>query len=222
MTEDAPAPVAEERADAPSPGRRRPARGAVAAGAVVVALTAGAVVAIPLGGWDTVSLESAAIPELGVGELYQGRHYSVRLEEAWVGDVLPDEYDVPDDGMTFVVVRATLRNEWREPDSAATQLLSFDALEQMPRIARRADVRIASDGVHMGILPPGVDMDVLLRWEVPAGSVRPGEPIVFGVTDGRPERALLYEGTAWRDEHTAVQVALVPRPSGELEYPWQR
>jgi len=222
MTDAAPAPVAEEQADAAPSRRRRPGRGTIIACAVVLALGAGAVVAIPLGGWDTVELETAVVPELGVGELYEGRHYSVRLEEAWVGDVMPSEYDVPDEGMTFVVVRATLRNEWREPDSAGTRLLTFAALEELPSVERRASIRIASDGVYSGVLPPGVDMPVLLIWEVPAGSVRAGEPISFGVTDGRPDRAVLYSGTAWRDEHTAVQATLVPRPSEELEYPWER
>ncbi len=219
MTDAAPALAAGEEAHAALP-RRRPGRDGLVAGGVVLALAVGAVAAIPLGGWDTVELGSAAIPELAAGEMYEGRHYSVRLDRAWVGDVVPDEYDAPEEGMTYVLVRATVRNEWREPDSAATELLSFDALELLPRPERRADLRIASDGVYAGILPPGVDMDVLLRWEVPAGSVRVGEPIVFGVTDGRPERAVLYDGTAWRDEHTAVRATLVPDPSEELVYPW--
>ncbi|QNO38593.1 hypothetical protein H4J02_06230 [Protaetiibacter sp. SSC-01] len=226
MTDAAPAPAASapvvEQTGPVAPRRRRPGPGWFIAGGVVLALAAGALVAIPLGGWDTVELETAAVPELPAGDIYEGRHYSVRLDEAWVGDVMPDEYDVPEEGMTFVVVRAMLRNEWREPDAAGTRLLSFAALEELPNVDRRADIRVASDGVYSGVLPPGVDMEVLMFWEVPVGSVRAGEPIAFGVTDGRPDEAVLYSGTAWRDEHTAVQTTLVPRPSGELEYPWER
>ncbi len=219
MTDAAPAPVAEE-APPSAPRRRMPGRGTIVAGAVVLALAVGAVVAIPLGGWDTVELESAAIPELGVGELYEGRHYSVRLEEAWVGDVVPDEYDEPEEGMTFVIVRAVVRNEWREPDGDASRLLTFEALDLLPKLDRDATVRIASDGVYAPPLSPGVATEVLLRWEVPAGSVSPGDPIAFGVIDGRPERAILYSGTAWRDEQVVVEATLVPRPSSELEYSW--
>src|SRR5690606_8346067 len=80
MTEAAPPAVAE------APRRRRPGRAVIVTGAVVLALAAGALVAIPLGGWDTVELESAVVPTMEAGETYLGTHYSVRLEEAWVGD----------------------------------------------------------------------------------------------------------------------------------------
>ncbi len=190
-------------------------------GSIALALATAGVVAIPLGGWDTVALESARIPELAAGESYHGRHYSVRVEEAWVGAVMPDDYDVPDDGMTFLVVRAVVRNEWREPDGAITGLLSFDALDGLPRLARGAQVRVAADGSFSSSMPPGVETEVLLRWELPAGSVAAGEPLVLGVLDGRPEAAVLYSGTAWRDEHVAVQATVVPHPSEELVYPWR-
>jgi hypothetical protein len=204
-----------------APRRRRPGRGAVAAGAAVAALVAGAVVAIPLGGWDTVELESAAVPELALGAEYTGRHYAVRIEEAWVGEVLPDDYDEPDEGMTFVVVRAMLRNEWREPDTRAKGVLTFDALDELPSIGRQALVRVASDGTYLSTMPPGVELEMLLRWQVPVGSVEAGEPLVLGVVDGRPDRAILYSGTAWRDERVMVQTTVVPRPSSELEYAWE-
>lgn len=203
------------------PRRRRPGRLVLTAGAVVLALTAGALIAIPLGGWDTVDLESAAVPELPLGEEYRGRHYSVRIEGAWVGDTLPDAFDEPDEGMTFVVVRAALRNEWREPDSAARSVITFDALEQLDRVDRSALVRVAADGVYPSSLSPGVETEVLLRWEVPVGTVAAGEPLVLGIVDGRPDRAILYSGTAWRDERVVVETTVVPRPARELEYPWQ-
>lgn len=198
----------------------RRGRGLLVGGAVVLVVAAAAVVAIPLGGWDTVDLESARIPELAVGDDYRGRHYSVRIEDAWVGDTMPDDYDVSDDGETFLVVRAVVRNEWREPDGAVAELLRFDALDELPRLERRAQVRVAADGSFSSSMPPGVETEVLLRWELPVGSVAAGEPLVLGVLDGRPEPAVLYSGTAWRDEHVAVQTTVLPRPSGELVYPW--
>ncbi|MFT4029678.1 MAG: hypothetical protein QM675_07370 [Protaetiibacter sp.] len=202
--------------------RRRPGRGVVIVGAVLLSLGAGALAAIPFGGWDTVSLQSAVVPELPQGESYHGRHFSVRVEEAWVGDVLPDDYDEPEEGMTFVVVRAVVRNEWREADTRSAQLLTFDALEALPRVDRFASVRIAADGTFTSMLPPGVETEVLMRWEVPDGSVQVGEPIVFGVIDGVPEQAVLYSGTAWRDEKVVVQATRVPASSSELEYPWEQ
>jgi hypothetical protein len=201
--------------------RRRPSGWVIGAGAAVLAVTAGALVAIPLGGWDTVELESAVIPELPVGEEYLGTHYSVRIEGAWVGDVLPDEYDVPDEGNTFVVVRAMLRNEWREADTQARKTLTFDALDELEAFDRSPLVRVADDGTYLTTMSPGVDMAMLLRWEVPADSVAVGEPLTLGVVDGRPDRAILYSGTAWRDERVVVQTTVVPSPSSELEYPWQ-
>lgn len=208
--------------DPAPPRRRRPGKLGLAAGAVVVALAAGALIAIPLGGWDTVDLESAAVPQLPRGEEYRGRHYSVRVEEAWVGGTLPDEFDEPDEGKTFVIVRAILRNEWREPDTAVRAVITFDALEQLDRLDRSALVRVAADGTYSSTMPPGVETELLLRWEVPVGSVTAGEPLVLGIVDGRPEQAILYSGTAWRDEKVVVETTVVPRPSSELEYPWQR
>lgn len=196
-------------------------RALLVAGAIVLAIAGSAVVAIPLGGWDTVELASARIPELPLGENYQGRHYSVRVEGAWVGDAMPDDYDVPDDGMTFLVVRAVVRNEWREPDGAVAELLRFDAQQQLTRMDRRAQVRVWVDGSFSSSMPPGVETEVLLRWELPAGSVVAGEPLVLGVLDGRPEAAVLYSGTAWRDERVVVQTTVLPRGSEELVYPWR-
>lgn len=189
--------------------------------AIVVVVAAGALAAIPLGGWDTVDLESAVVPELSLGEEYTGRHYSVRVEEAWVGDRLPDEFDEPEEGMTFVVVRAAVRNEWREPDTRVRAALTFDALELVDRLDRSALVRVAADGAYPATMPPGVETELLLRWEVPVGSVAAGEPLVLGIIDGRPDRAILYSGTAWRDERVVVETTVVPRPSSELEYPWE-
>jgi hypothetical protein len=214
MTDSGPAPAAVSR-------RRRPGRATVVTGAVVLAVAAGALVAIPLGGWDTVELESAVIPQLDVGETYLGTHYTVRVEEAWVGEMLPDDYDTPEDGRTFVVVRAMLRNEWREADTQSRTVMTFDALDGLESFERSALVRVAADGTYLTAMPPGVDMEVLLRWEVPTGSVSAGEPITLGVIDGRPDRAILFSGTAWRDERVVVQTTVVPRPSSELEYAWQ-
>lgn len=199
--------------------RRRPMAAIVAAGAVVL-LGAGALVAIPLGGWDTVALQSAAVPELAPGETYEGRHYSVSVADAWVGDTSPNEYETPEDGMTFVFVRATVRNEWREPDTAVSRLLTFDALDGLESFDQRATVRVVADGAPASTMQPGVETEVLLRWEVPAGSVSAGSPLALGVVDGRPDRAVLYSGTAWRDERTVVEVVVVPKPSDRLDYPW--
>ncbi|MGN6273222.1 MAG: hypothetical protein ACTHMQ_09050 [Protaetiibacter sp.] len=215
MTDAAPA------ASAAPPVRRRPGRATVVVGAVLLALAAGAVIAVPLGGWDTVELESAHVPTMAAGEEYPGTHYAVRVEEAWVGDVLPEEYDTPEDGHTFVIVRAVLRNQWREADTQARSALTFDALDALESFERSALVRVAADGTYLTTMPPGVDVEVLMRWEVPSGSVAPGDPLTLGVIDGRPDRAVLYSGTAWRDERVVVETTVVPRPSEELEYAWQ-
>jgi hypothetical protein len=207
-------------AEAP-PRRRRPGRVLVIAAGVVLALAAGALVAIPLGGWDTVALQSAVVPELPAGETYHGRHFSVRVEDAWVGDATPDEFDEPEEGKTFVVLRATVRNEWREADADVTGLFDFDALAGLSGVDRMARVRLVADGTYSGLLMPGVETEVLLTWEVPSESVRAGEPIVFGIVDGRPDRAVLYSGTAWRDERVVVQATRVTAPSSELEFPWE-
>lgn len=202
-------------------GPRRPSRPLLVAAGVVLALAAGAVVAIPLGGWDTVELQSAVIPELPAGDTYHGRHFSVRVEEAWVGDVTPDAYDEPDPGMTFVVLRAVVRNEWREADTRVSALFSFDAQEGLSGVDRMASTRFAADGTYSSMLGPGVETEVFLTWQVPEETVRAGEPIRFGVVDGRPDRAVLYSGTAWRDERVVVQATRTPAPSDELEFPWE-
>lgn len=199
---------------------RRLGRGIVALGCAVLAIVAAGVVAIPLGGWDTVALVSARTPELAPGEEYRGQHYSVAIEEAWVGTTTPDEYDEPEDGMTFVFVRAVMRNEWREPDTDGDDAIRFAALQQLETAYDRIPrVRVRSDG-SAADFPPGVTSELLLQWEVPIGSVEPGEPLRLQVIDGTPAEAQLFSGTAWRNEHVAVEVEVVPQPTSALEFPW--
>lgn len=194
----------------------------IAVSAVVAVLAAVGIVAIPLGGWDTVERQAHIVPELALGDEYVGRHYAVRITEAWVGDVLPDEFEEPGEGQTFVVVRAVLRNQWHEPDTFGDDALTFDALHAPSTTRTHGTLRVYSDGRHMTLMPPGVDVEVLVRWEVGADTVAVGEPLMIGVIDGRPEPAILYSGTAWRDEEVMVRTRVVPRPSTELEYPWKR
>lgn len=191
-------------------------------GVVVAVLVAAGVIAIPLGGWDTVERRSLVVPEIALGEEYDGRHYAVRIVEAWVGDTLPEEFEEPDEGQTFVVVRAVLRNQWHEPDTFGDDALTFDALDAPSTLRKFGTLRVLSDGRHLTAMPPGVDVEVLVRWEVGADTVAAGEPLMIGIIDGRPEPAILYSGTAWRDEKVVVRARVVPKPSSELEYPWLR
>lgn len=201
--------------------RARPSRLTIALLATALTLGVAALVAIPLGGWQTASLRSAKVPELPVGESYNGRHYSIALTEAWVGATTPDTYSEPQEGHEFLFVSAVVTNNWIETDGAVTDILWFDALEQLDSIDRAALVRVQADGSWVSGMPPGVETAVLLRWEVPIGSVAVGEPLTVGILDGRPEQAVLYSGTAWRDERVVAQSILTPLPTDQLSYPWE-
>lgn len=200
--------------------RRRPSVPALVVGGVLGAALVGGLVAIPLGGWDTVELGSARIPVLASGERYEGRHYSIELGDLWVGSTTPDDYEEPDEGMTFVFLEADVRNEWIDTDSDVGELVTFAALEELETFERRATIRIVADGEFSSSMPPGVDTRVLMRWEVPADSIAAGDDVLLGVIDGRPDDAVLFYGTIWRDERVAAQATLRARPSSELDYSW--
>ena len=88
----------------------------IAAGVAAVA----GVVAIPLGGWETVVPQSTIIPEHPLGETFVGNRVSTSIDDLYLTDAHPDEYTEPEPGETFLVLVATMASETDQPEYPIT------------------------------------------------------------------------------------------------------
>lgn len=185
-----------------------------------VGITAGvvgaaALVAIPLGGWDTVELQSAVIPEHPVGEPYRGHRVSTAIDEVFLTDEHPDGYTEPEPGEEFLVVVATLENVTAEPQypfgDGRFYAFTVPGLYGLGDDVRLADywVRLERDGTTGTILGPGVPDTVQFVFRVDDESFEPGDEVAIGLTDAYPEEAEIYDGTRWVRAHVAVEVPVV-------------
>jgi hypothetical protein len=190
--------------------RRRLARlhpfvwiGAAAAGAALVAW--------PLGGWDTVELESTRIPQFAPGELVPGQQFSVRVESAELTDAHPDGFsDVPS-GWTLLILELEVTNE-----TGATEFSTYlgdaysgivtvdDGVVGWGTTSEDSDGRevsgspfLAIDGTYLPDLQPELPSRVQLVFEVPEDTWAAEQQIVVGVVDRRPYESVLGVGTSY-------------------------
>lgn len=185
----------------------------IVAGVLVVA----GLVALPLGGWDEVELQSAVIPEQPIGQPYEGNRMSTAIDDIYLTDEHPDEFSEPDPGTTFLVVVATLENMTTEPQGAlgSKGFYSFTIpgyLELNTSLpVSDYSTRLVRDGTGGGTLSPGVPDTVQFVFVVDDGLFAEGDELRIGLTDATPEEADLYRGTRWARPHVAVEVPVVIR-----------
>ncbi|MEO8527712.1 MAG: hypothetical protein ABI435_01405 [Pseudolysinimonas sp.] len=183
---------------------------------VGVAAIAG-VVAIPLGGWDTVQLQSAVIPEQPVGEPYVGHRLSTSIDDAYLTDASPDGHSEADPGQTFLVVEATMEAVRTEPEFPLgdTDFYAFTipgVLELgTPIPILDYSTVLKRDGTFGPSLIPGVPDTVVFVFTVPVTAFAGGDVVHIGVTDASPEKANLFSGTRWVKPHVAVEVSITVR-----------
>lgn len=199
------------------PRRRRPlSRSSWAVLCVVAVLAIGALVAWPLGGWDTVDRHDAVVPEHPLGEPFAGQHFTTTVHGAWTGVEHPNGISEPSEGMQYLFVVADVRNEWIASDSAAVRLLAFTR-ETAELDVDTPRVQIVSDGTSGLVLPPGVTTRLRFTWEVPTGTFAPGDRLVLGIVDGPPSRAVLSNDVFWHDDRVVVTTAVVLGASRDLD-----
>ena len=180
-------------------------------------LVAAALVALPLGGWDEVELQSAVIPEQPLGQPFAGHRVSTAIDDIYLTDAHPDGFTEPDPGTTFLVVVATMENLTDEPQIAlgSKSFYSFtipgylDLDTSLP--AGDYSTRLMRDDTGGSLLSPGVPDTLQFIFVVESGQFAEGDELRIGLTDATPEEADLYEGTRWARPHIAVEVPVVLR-----------
>jgi hypothetical protein len=178
-------------------------------------LAAGGVVAIPLGGWDTVELQSAVLPEHPVGEPYAGHRVSTSIDEIWLTDTHPDGYTEAEPGTRFLIVEATVENLTAEPQ-APLGSASFWAFT-LPGVVEPGVLipsgtqwsQLVRDGSTGSSLNPGVPETVQFIFMIDDDLYEAGDEVRVGLTDATPEDADLFDGTRWARPHVAVEVPIV-------------
>jgi hypothetical protein len=185
---------------------------------VIVGVAAvGGVVAIPLGGWDTVQLQSRVLPEQPIGQPFEGHRFSTAIDDIYLTDLSPDGYTEPETGMTFLVVVATLENMTAEPElpMSGSSFPPFVVpgvytIDEPPGITE-VSTFLARDETFGPILSPGVPDTVVYVFPVRRTLVQAGDEVRIGVTDALGEEAELYEGTRWLNVRVVAEVPMIVR-----------
>jgi hypothetical protein len=186
----------------------------IATGGVLVA---GGLVAIPMGGWDTVELQSAVLPEHPVGEPYTGHRLSTSIDDIYLTDTHPDGYTELEPGTTFLIVVATMENVTAEPQSSlgSASFYAFtlpDVIEPDVLLSGSTTwTRLERDGGPGSTLSPGVPDTIQFIFMIDADLYDAGDEVRIGLTDATPEKADLFDGTRWARPHVAVEVPIVIR-----------
>ena len=187
---------------------------------VVVAagvLAAGGLIAIPLGGWDTVELQSAVLPDHPVSEPYAGHRLSTAIDDVFLTDEHPDGYTETEPGTTFLIVVATMENMTAEPQLplGSSGFYAFILPEVVePDVLLSGGTtwtRLVRDDSNGPTLSPGVPDTVEFIFMIDADLYHPGDEVRIGLTDATPEEADLFDGIRWARPHVAVEVPIVIR-----------
>jgi hypothetical protein len=177
----------------------------------------GGLVAIPLGGWDTVQLQSRVVPEHPVGEPLAGHRFTTSIDDVYLTDLSLDGFSEPDVGTTFLVVVATIENMTAEPELAISGssfppfvVPAVFTIDEPPG-ASEVSTFLLRDETFGAILNPGVADTVAYVFPVRRTIVQAGEELRIGLTDALPDEAELYQGTRWLDERIVAEVPITVR-----------
>lgn len=171
-------------------------------------IAAGALIAWPLGGWDTVRLESTRIPEVDPGTLVAGQQFSVAIESAQVTSVHPDGFTEPEPGWEYLILEVTIVNETAETELSLRLGDSFGGVvtiddgvagwgtTNLDSSGYEADAApyLVADGTYLPDLQPRLPATLQLVFEVPTGTWVPGQLITVGIVDRAPFESTLGTG----------------------------
>ncbi len=183
----------------------------IVAGGVLVA---GGLVAIPFGGWDTVSLVSEEIPEQPIGQPFVGAQWTISIDDVYLIHEHPDgftEFEPGEAGLVLVATMEDMRPEPQYPISSSSFYpFVIDELivqgEYLP--IETYSTYLARDGSFGPFLSPGIPDTVQFVFTVDEAQFGPGDEIRIGLTDATPEEADIVEGTRWVDVHVAAEVVV--------------
>jgi hypothetical protein len=178
--------------------RASPALYAASALVVVVGAVAG------LGGLETVA--ETPVMRATTGQLVPGKQLDVTIEDAWLADGF-DPYLEPEPGNRFLAVRAKITNMSDTPVSTVKDNVLVDGVEGAGG-EPQADEAMRFEEASNPVLQPGVEQEVLLLWQVPAGSMAAGASITVQVFDKTLTKGFLFDDS-WSDPLVTAEVPVV-------------
>jgi hypothetical protein len=163
-----------------------------------------ALIAWPLGGWDTVDLVSREIPEYASNETLHGHRFDIRVDDVWLTDEHPAGYSTPPEpGNVFFIVRAEVTNvtDVAEHSSSLGNYI-VPSVSGADEFGSGMYVLVA-DHTTLPELNPGLPRLIDIVWEIPARDVAPGADQRIEVYDALPrDNSFVFFGRVW-DEFLA-------------------
>ena len=183
----------------------------------------GGLVAWPLGGWDTVELQSTKLPRVAPGELVPGNEFSVSVESAELTTVHPDGFSEVEPGWTWFALELEITNETDitafssklgdeyfgvvTVDDGVLGWGSTDAPLDAEGNPERGDTYLVSDGTYLPGLQPALPTRVVVIFDVRESTWQVGDELVVGIVDRTPFESTLSTGIRYG---SAALVAEVP------------
>ncbi|MEO8262511.1 MAG: hypothetical protein ABI566_08060 [Pseudolysinimonas sp.] len=172
-----------------------------------VAAIAG-LVAWPLGGWDTVELQSTKTPVAEPGDLVAGSQFSIRVESAELTTVHPDGFSELEPGWTWLRIELEVTNETDLTEFSSALGGDYDGsitidegalgfgstAEDSESNTLRGDPYLVSDGTYLPDLQPGLPTRVEVIFDVRDDAWTIGDELTIGIIDRFPYESVLGSG----------------------------
>lgn|GEM_PF-7039912 len=162
---------------------------------IIVLLGAGAGVAALFGGWDTVEISRDVVPEVVPGTDIDAAPFTVTIDDVWLSGVGPTGFSEPsEEGDVFLVVRARVTNRDDSSLSAVTfdeHLVRFARQDELDRYDQYATFRRADDLTGSVQLSSGVEVPLLVSWEIPGTWYQAGDVLPLQVHESATRRSSL-------------------------------
>lgn len=166
---------------------------------ILVPVALAALIAWPLGGWDTVTLVSRTLPEYQSNQVFHSHRFDIRVDDAWITTTQhPLGYEA-EPGEVFLVIRADVTNTTR--DVATSSDLGGYLRPQIEGqdIDEYTGVTylLTLDRTTLPELNPGLIRDMQLVFTIPEGSLEPGDDLRVDLYDAIPQKSILFYGYRW-------------------------
>jgi len=171
---------------------------------ILAPVVVAALVAWPLGGWDTVKVVSKVLPTYADGQTFHGHRFDVEIGDVHLSTTDPRGNDAKD-GKVFLIADVEVTNVWHEPTTAGT--LVYDNLKLEKKKfdgALGPDVMLAEDGTFNPELNMGMRRSIEVVWTVPDTALQSGDTVHFQLYDAVPRAGFVIHGTSWADSFEAA------------------
>lgn len=198
---------------------------------IAAAAVIGGLVAWPLGGWDTVELQSTKLPRFEPGELVPGHKFSVRVESAELTSVHPDGFSELEPGWIWFALQLEVTNETDITefssdlgDEYSGAVTVDDAVvgwgttsTDIDGSVVRADPYLVSDGKYLPDLQPALPTQVILIFEVPDDTWRVGDELTIGIIDRTAYESVLGTGIRYGFPVKIAELAITLEQGAEAQ-----